>query len=335
MKSKTLAALVLLLGVTCIRAAAEVFPDHSVDVQLKFDGTTPRARWVAGYLPSYSRAVNGAKPKVWLLDRNGVLVIPETEIWLPGIQHLDIWDATADQSGNLYAALEIWAPDGNGTGAICRVARGAAGMLIIKTEGFHPSRIAVTLSGDIWVFGHPLVLQTVRRTTTEYATLWHFNAEGKLLQTLLPRSAFCSDCIPSHFFGDFGPPQLWASGTHLDLYSATAQKWVELDSRTGQKELEITPPVPVAEDGIKAILGDVAVTEGTNNVYALFTFRSQDKNHLNSIYKLDRKSSRWILCAPPSREYGGLFGSDGKDVVLRAGSKTFGWFPDSRLAPAN
>jgi hypothetical protein len=127
-----------LVASTVTTLCAQAFPQRTLDVQLKFDGTVARAHWVNGYLPEFSRAVNGMRPKVWMEDRAGRVTIPETEITFPEGLHVDIWDVTADRSGYLYAGIEASSPEGNGAGAICRVAPGGKDILVIRTEDFRP-----------------------------------------------------------------------------------------------------------------------------------------------------------------------------------------------------
>jgi hypothetical protein len=304
-----------------------------VDVQLDFDGVTSRDRWVAGFMPMYSLAINGARPKVWMRDRDGRLTIPKTEIRFPDAYYVNIWDVTADHSGFLYAAVEAWSSGGSGTGAICKIGPGGKDVLVIRTEGFRPVGIAISGSSDIWVFGHPLALQDVRRTTTEYPTLWRFDGSGRLLDKVLPRSSFCSDCIPTHAFGDLGFPFLRANGARIGVYSATAKRWIELDSVSGAKTLDIKAEHPSATDGIRPMIGELAMTEPDGNVYAFFVYRYQDAAHTSAVYRLDKAAARWVSAyvKTPADEFGGLYGADGADLIFRAGSKTYGWVPNTAL----
>ncbi|HEX5432229.1 MAG TPA: hypothetical protein VFW83_09695 [Bryobacteraceae bacterium] len=314
-------------------ASAQVFPERSVDVQLKFDGTTNRDRWVAGYLPMYSRAINGATPKVWMYDKNGKKTIPETEILFPDTYYANVWDVTADRSGNLYASMEIWSSAGAGTGAICRVAPGAKKILVVKTDDFRWVSLAAGNNGDIWAFGHPLLLQTVRRTKSEYDTLWHFDSSGRLIEKLLPRSVFGPDLIPTQAFGDLGFPYLRITSARLGVYSATAGRWMEYD--LSQRKWVVDVPIVRlrASDGIKPIMADLAMTEPDDSVYAFFVYRDVDATHTSGLYRLDKRNAKWVHIDDGSKEFGGLFGADGSDIILRAGSKTYGWFPEAKFAP--
>ena len=298
---------------------------HTLDVQLEFTPRVARSRWVEGFLPRLSRALNGAKPTVTLLDRNGRTLIPETEIWFEDAFQVDIQQVTADASGNLYASGQMWLASKDGMGLICKVPQTGDPMLVIRTDEFLPRSVAVTKSGDIWAFGIPMLLQASRKTSEEYMTLWHWNKEGKLIDKILPRSTFGSDIIPTHRFGDIGGPILSATSTRLGVYSATSSRWIELDLK-GKVLLDIQVPRPLASDGAKSALAELVMTE-SNAVFAYFTYQNPDISHKAGLYKLNKSSSKWtsVLEDSPSDEYAGLFGSDGDNLIFRAGTKTFGW----------
>lgn len=44
------------------------------------------------------------------------------------------------------------------------------------------------------------------------------------------------------------------------------------------------------------------------------------------LFRLDRAAGRWVqLTGPPPEGYGGLFGADGADLILRSGCCTYAW----------
>lgn len=308
---------------------AEISPRRAVDVDLDYLSSSASTHWTAGYLPGYSPSFGGAKPEVWMFDRTGKLTIPKTELWFPEASYVKVRDATADHSGNLYASLEVWL-GGTETGAICRVAPGGKPILAIKTDEFLATSLAVTDKGEIWAFVVPLSLQTARTTKTEYNTLWRFDGSGHRLKQLLPRSTFGADLIPTLAFGDIGAPHLWATGARLDVYSASASRWIEYDLNTTQRVVDVTVERPAAPNGTKAAMFELAATEPDNQVYAFFFYtRYADAAHRGAIYRLDKTSARWVKVyeRTPPAEFDGLFGADGGDLVLRAGQNTFGWFP--------
>ena len=54
--------------------ATQVFPRRTADVDLNLLSEGSRAHWVSGYLPLQALTT----PEVWMFDRQGKLVIPET-----------------------------------------------------------------------------------------------------------------------------------------------------------------------------------------------------------------------------------------------------------------
>ena len=322
---------VVLVIATFRLLTAQTFPTHSVDVQLDFSPRTSLSTWKSGYLPKFSRPIGGGKPTVWMLDKNGATTIAETEIWFPDASHVEVEDVTADSLGNLYASVEAWSGDGRGTGAICRVSQGKP-ILVIRTDDFLTEALAVSKSGEIWAFGLPIVLQATRRVSLNYETLWRFDSSGRVIGKLLPRAEFGEDVIPTHVFGDVGGPHLWATGTRIGLFSATASRWIEYDAKTGAKVVDVPVAPPVAADGVKAAIGNLVMTDSANRVFAFVAYRHSDASHVSQLCELDKTSGRWVPVPRASQEFNGLCGADGDSLVLRAGTKTFGWF--STGAPA-
>jgi hypothetical protein len=312
---------------------AQTFPSHSVDVVLDFTPATSFSRWVGGFLPKYSRAIDGAKPAVWMIDKDGATIIPRTEIHLPDANHLEIRTVTADASGNLYASVEVWSEDYRKTGAVCEVMREKKPMLVIRTGDFVAKALAVSPAGEIWAFGIPLPLETARTSTSDYQTLWRFDRNGNLTDKLLPRSDFGPDVIPTHGWGDIGSPQIWATETRIGIFSATASRWIEYDAKTAKKLVDVPITRPVAEDGATTAAGELAMTSSGNRVFAFLVYRYADSSHVNGLYELDKNSGKWIALRRPSGEFNGLYGADGDDLILRAGTKTFGWFSARDLRP--
>jgi hypothetical protein len=247
--------------------------------------------------------------------------------------YVQIRDVTADRSGNLYASAEVWAPGGAGTGVICKISPGGKTIRVTRTDDFLPISLAVAQNDDVWAFGIPLLLITVKKSTMEYNTLWHFDSAGKLLEQTLPRSTFGPGTEPAHLFGDVGGPHLQATSTRLGLYSATAERWVEYDLRLGKQILDLKVPRLTGPDGVKATLWDLVMTDSDNDVYAFYAYRSPDASHRTAVYRLDKSTAKWIAVheSSGSTEFGALYGADGEELILRAGSGTFGWFPGSSL----
>jgi hypothetical protein len=311
--------------------ATQVFPRRTAELDFSVLSEGSREHWTGGYLPQQALGA----PEVWMFDRQGKLVIPRTELLPPGASDFDIKHVTADQNGNLYAAGEAFS-GGGGSGVICRMGRDGKTILVIKTDDFVPMSLAAAGNGDIWALVTPLLLLASRTTTSEYNTLWHFDSSGRLLEQLLPRSTFGAGVIPALGFAEIGKPQLRVTSTHLGLYVATTSRWIEYDLQVGGKVVDVTVPRPAAADGAEALLADLSVTDSDNQVYASFDYRNRDGGHRNALYRLDKTYGRWdkVRDLMPPAEYRGMFGSDGDDLVLRAGTRTYGWFSGKALTAA-
>lgn len=314
---------------------------HSATVELEFTPQVSASYWVHGFLPKFSRSMNGEEAAVWMFDRDGKQVIPRTRIAFPDAPQADIHAATADVHGNLYASVEAWARNGMGTGAICRLAAGdgAGPIQIIRTDDFLPIALAGTDSGEIWAFGLPLELQAARSTEREYMTLWRFNSDGRVIQKLLPRSSFGPGVIPTHVQAG-GWPQIWATGTHVGIYSANSARWIELDSSSGKIVVDLRVPRPMASDGAAGNLSFIAMTDPSNEVYGQWGFSTDA--HTRGLFKLDKTVPRWVALDEPQCPAGcpGLRGAEGSALILRAPggtshSWTFDWIEPAALTHAN
>lgn len=321
----------LFAALTVAPGVAQVFPQKNVD--LPFDGSPrlPRARWVHGYLPTYLRPMDGKRPAVSMVDKSGATVIPETEIWRQDASLVEIHAVTADAAGRLFAAVEVKGLNGEVTGFVYRVEDGGKTMSFTATGGFIPRALAATRSGEVWAFGTPAELRTQRQTKMEYETLWRFDAAGQVAEKLLPRSTFGDDVIPAHNLGA-GAPFMWATSSRVGVFSSTAGRWVEYDVETHQKVVDIRPEGLKAQDGRAPILGELAMTDSDNEVYAFWAYPSQDAN---ALYRLNRSKGVWEKVTPQTKEYRGFFGADGDALIFRAGTKNYGWFPVSGLVSAS
>jgi hypothetical protein len=309
--------------------SADISATHTVRIQLDFAPGTPRPRWVGAYLPSFSRAIGGTRPTVRMLDRDGKEVIPETEISFSEAYHVEISAVTAYQSGSLYAAAQVWSTIKSETGIICRVSKGDAPIRVIRTDDFLARALAVTRDGEIWAFGLPLLLQTQRTSEEEYMTLWHFDASGRVVDRVLPRSTFGTDEIPTLRHGDVGGPHLCATSTRLGVYSSVARRWIEFDLRTHTKKVDLHLEPPTATDGGRPLMAELVMVESTNDVYAFFTYTAMNAAHRPGLYRLDKSVSRWVRVHErfSATDFGGLFGVEGDELILRSGPYTFGWIP--------
>jgi hypothetical protein len=310
---------------------SQTFPTHTVDINLDFNPMTSLSQWVFGYLPKYSRST----PSVWMLDRTGREIIPRTELSFPDATRIEIKAVTADRSGNLFASAEVWSYGQAASGIIVRMNRDQSPALVIRTNDFLGIALAVSPSNEIWCFGLPLLFQTTRTTTQEYQTVLRFSHSGNLISSVLPRSGFGKDTIPTEAYGDLGFPMIWASKNRIGVYSAKARRWVELDSTTGATLLDIFVTPPTAADGTVGAPYNMGLLDDDNSVYMSFATNHFGTGQINGLFWLDEDSRRWIPAPERSKssEYGLLSGGDGKNLIFRGGSRTFGWFDAQSLKP--
>ncbi len=91
----------------------------------------------------------------------------------------------------------------------------------VITAPFAARRVIFGPDGTLWAFGR--VYDNNFNDLPDYATLRHYDAQGKLIGTALPRSAFPA--------GKFSPSHdclLAATGDRIGIYSHGAARWAEV-----------------------------------------------------------------------------------------------------------
>lgn len=170
-------------------------------------------------------------------------------------------------------------------------------------------------------------MQTKKTSSEDFTTIIRIDPAGRIVGKMLPRSTFGPDVIPTIGYGETGSPRLWATANRVGLYAPRIGRWIEFDSANAKLigNADVNPPM--ALDGKKAAMVDLTMTKTDSRVYAFFRYQNDDPSHVSGIYELDRSAKRWALFRSrrPSDEFGGLFGADGDELILRAGTKTFGW----------
>lgn len=332
------AAILCAVGTAVVGIAeGEQHPQRTLDVELDFTPNTSASHWIHGFLPKYTRGLDGRPPTVWMIDSQGRTVVPKTELTFPGVRYVEVKALSADTGGNMYASFQAWSDEKAATGAICKFPAGGGASRLIRTNDFLAVAMAVTPRGDIWAFGLPVLLITKRETTMEYSSLLHFSPLGILVESLLPRSSFGEKTIPTLAFGDTGEPIMWSSRNRVGLYTPAVQRWIEFDPTTSRKVLDLVASAPVAASGKPAAIFQMAMTDSDDSVFAAFYDpRPGSSKNISGTYWLDKESRRWIVARPDgmSAEYQLFSGGDGDSLVFRAGSKTFGWFSSQPMKPS-
>ncbi|MDX2149090.1 MAG: hypothetical protein SFV54_00015 [Bryobacteraceae bacterium] len=313
-------------------ATADNRPIRTVDIPVEFDGLNSFDAWSNGYWVMYRRSrTPGLPPQVWSFDREGNVAIPRTDIAVPDAYHCMIHAVAADAAGNIILSLELWSHDGKIETAIAKLTRSRSLSFVSRTDRFLPIALAVAPAGSIWAFCTSRITPSDPREDRELVQ--QFDENGRLRSSALKQSMFGVPFDPtvSH---NSGGPMVVATSTRTGIYSSGARYWAEFDAdgklRTGFK---VQLPVgPNGETFAEAVgLGMTA----DDTVYAWFVIRRDLKDTSRpaaGLYRLDRARRTWAAVSPGlyDSQYGGLYGVDGRHIILRSGCCRYGWF-DSHL----
>jgi hypothetical protein len=207
---------------------------------------------------------------------------------------------------------------------------------------------------EIWAFGADPVRSDAPSNPD---TLERFSLDGKLLSKGLPADTYFSDAdrssgLPSKVQSNGYRPETWVTyhgqavvfDDGVGFLSPMAGCWLELGRdgafrsrlslaspfNTGSPSppnatIWFTPPAYYARSIVSAagaVFGELYYSPshpgGSSPPYGLF--------------RLDRVAGRWVpLAGAPPEGYGGFYGADGADLILRSGCCTYAWVNPSSL----
>jgi hypothetical protein len=328
---------------------------HSVKIPVEFRPALSLDRWDNGYWIQYERSVNpGDHPSIWMYDRDGNPTVAKTDIWFPGSYNVRLLCAAAVGDGSLVASVEAWKSPGEVSTMLVRVKPPGRISDVYLTSRFAPDSIVVRNRSEIWAFGGDPVHSDAPSNPD---TLERFSIDAKLLSKGLPAAMYFSDAdrssvLPSKVQSNGYRPETWVTyhgqavvlDDGIGFVSPMAAAWIELGTdgsfrsrvslaspfATGNPAQPrpsswFTPPVYHARSiasAAGAVFGELyyspAHPGGPAPPYGLF--------------RLDREAGRWVPPAgPPPEGYGGIFGADGADLILRSGCCTYAWVDSSSL----
>ncbi len=187
-------ALSLLAGCLCLQASS-----FSIDreVKIQYDLSTVLAgEWSGGALTVFTSNQTPA-PVILSFDGNGHQLLPVI-LTIPEGETIDIHDTARGLDGTLAACGNAYDHTGRGSGFLAIFNPTGDKANIVRLYPYSPSRITIAADGAIWTAG--LELTNARDSTPPASgVVRHFDRTGKLIGSLIPRSAF-----PSHFMVEYG-----------------------------------------------------------------------------------------------------------------------------------
>ncbi len=327
-------ALLALVSPSTLRTSELLSPIRTATIPVEL-GAVSHGRWANGIFVQFKQSYIPGRPSaIWAYDREGKEVIRRTtDVSIPSAYHTLVHSATADPRGNLIVSVETWDQGGLTASALCVIAPPGELEYVVRTDSFVAQSLAIAPSGDIWGFGTKRI--GFQRMKGDYHTVERYDARGRLVSQLLPRSSFGTPYHPASDDDIGGPARVVTSSSRVGVYSGVARYWAEFT--TGGEFLHGFKVEIPAVAGLKSPvrLLDLQMTEG-NRVYAMLVSRhppgSVDLPFYKAYYQLDRANRRWVLVAdwlPEHRlggNFGGIFGAGGESLSLRYKCCEFGWF---------
>ncbi len=182
--------IVIAAGLCSLAASGQALLDRTVTVPVEFRPALSRDRWDNGYWVQMERSVNpGDRPRVWMYDRDGDLIVDKTEIWFPEAYHVILHSVAAVGDGTLVASVEAWKAPGDVATLLVRVKPPGKVTDAIRTDAFVAEAMVVKDGKEIWAFGGVPVR---KNAPVNPDTLTRFTLDGKQLSKGLPASSYFS-----------------------------------------------------------------------------------------------------------------------------------------------
>ncbi len=328
---------------------------RSVKIPVDFRPGLSLDRWDYGYWIQYERAEKpGDHPSIWMYDRDGKLVISQTEIWFPGAYNVKLRSAAAVGDGSLIASVEDWKSAAEVSAALVRIKPPGRISGVFPTSRFAADSVVVRNRSEIWALGADPVRGDAPSNPD---TLERFSLDGKLLSKGLPAANFFSDAdrssgLPSKIQSNDYRPETWVTyhgqAVVLDFgvgcFSPMAGCWLDLGpGGSFRSRLSLASPFDVGSPSqpnstswftppayyARSIVSSAGAVFG--ELYYSPTHPGGPAPPYG-LFRLDRVAGRWVpLAGSPPEGYGGLFGADGADLILRSGCCTYAWINPSSL----
>jgi hypothetical protein len=256
-------------------------------------------------------------PLIRLFDRQGQLLPSPISVAIPGATTVALYDAS--RGTNTGVAVCGLAIDKEGRRAPFLAIFSPAGAMtkLIRTESYHPYRIAVASDGTIWTQGvealdNPPAGSTdpagdVMKPYLNSGFIRRFDANGKLLGGFIPQASVkhMTDLMG-------GAGYLVTANNRVAWYGRKDQRYVEIGADGTVQDFPATH-LP----GSAAEVAGIALTD-SGDAFAAVNYgdrREPQRGHVICI--LDRATRTWV----PIRSEGSLvflYGADGDVLVSRA-----------------
>jgi hypothetical protein len=274
------AAAVSFASVPVLKHDRSFSPGHPVSVAPKFEN---------GHFLAYDLE----QSVVWSSDATG-RVVTSAHLALPEAGRFLIKEVAAKADGTLVVATSAYSVNGQGASLLIWISPSGAVLRTVRTSPFAAFTVAFAGDGTLWALG---------RALPEHDMIRRYNSNGKLIQSLLPKSTFHSDASLLYRECRLAP-----FGDRVGLYSGRTREWIELSLSGEVLERRVVAEVPET-----LWVTGVAVVNGR-----VFFSGQMKGGGRSSFYTLDRSSWEFAPVAEERARGGGVIGSDGGRVVVYA-----------------
>jgi hypothetical protein len=260
-------------------------------------------------------------PYIRLFDGNGNLV-RENDAGIPGAAAVTVKDISVLRSGFMAAAVRAVNADGAMASAVALYNGTGAPSLVVRTDPFFATRVALSSDGYLWVLGS----FANRRFDQDYGMFRKYSLDGRLVGEFLnrlslnpKRGPFDEDAI-----GGSSVMVAWSGG--VGAYIPLSQEWLEVDNsgnlvgrwKLAEPTLAKTPTPGSPRHAARMVR--LAATE-SGSIYSFWIWDER-----RALCKLDRKSGVWQEVDGSQSDYflgprsqaAFLLGSDGGALLFKA-----------------
>ena len=298
-------ALLLWAGSACVVAAGPL-PRLVRTVQIPRDFTNQAfPRFSNGFVLAYDfdRAI------VRSYDRTGRALM-EVPLSIPDGAGIRVRDTAALPDGTIAVKASATADRGRAVGVIFWISPQGKVMRIVRTAQFGARRVAFAADGTLWAAGR--VYDYAYNSLPEYDVLRQYDAQGRLVRTVLPRSTFAAGLRePS------SDSFLLTAKDRIGFFSLTSNQYVEL-SLSGDVlgNWKVAPPADVD------IAGAALTASGRVFLSGQWRRKMDDPREWELLlYELDKRSGALRRIDFPQtgvHRATVLVGSEGEELVFES-----------------
>jgi hypothetical protein len=325
----------MLSWAACLDAAAQpvTLTANGQTTVTAFPSNLGLPHWSGGALVGVDNPMNqsnrmpafGVSPVIHIFDAQGAevrtvsLAIPDANvIWVRGAAHGS--DGAVAVCGQ-FAAQYPSEPGhvlASGGGYLALFSAGNSTPLIVRTDPYAPFGVTLAPDGTVWTVGAEFEPVHGNPIKTSDGLIRHFDAQGKLLASVLPQNSLPFRTLQS------GSTNMASSAYGAAWYQGSSGLYYEITADGKMHNYPGLPLSPVAQGG--AMLEDITGLALTDTGTAFISKMVFGPKYSVSLYTLDRAQGVWVAEPLPA---GGspatlnfMYGGDGNTVVMQTDDRT-------------